>query len=176
MARSAYAPGVNPRWVRLSRVLVIFALCGWIAGALVLGSDEDATFLGSLTARGAFRGAIAAALGALVWSPLLAWGRLRWHLGMLVGLLAGLAALFLFFFLWPPEMQEGRFGAWKTTGLFITVYWRFLVPSALIAGGVGAEWTRRPVRKPRWQHIADGDDLPEIPIPAPPPRSEEKHP
>ena len=149
-------------------MLVIFALCGWVAGALVLGSDHDATFLGSLLSAGAFRSAIAASVGALAWSPLLAWGRLRWHFGMLVGLAAGLTALYAYFFIWPPEMQEGRAQAWKTTGLFVTVYWRFLIPSSLVAGAASAEWTNWPVRTPRWQQIANGDDLPDIPIPASP--------
>jgi hypothetical protein len=152
----------------LARVLVIFALCGWIAGALVLGTNKDATFLGSLWTAWPLRSAIAAALGALVWGPLLAWARLRWYLGALVGLVAGLTALYLFFFIWPPEMQAGRLAAWKTAGLFITVYWRFLIPSSVVAGALGAEWTRWPVRTPRWQQIADGEDLPEIPVPAPP--------
>lgn len=147
---------------------MIFALCGWIAGALVLGTNRDTTFFGSLWTQWTLRSAAAAALGALAWSPLLAWARLRWYLGTLVGLAAGLTSVALFFFLWPPEMQDGRLHAWKTAGLFITVYWRFLIPASVVAGAAATEWTRWPVRTPRWEQIANGDDLPEIPIPAPP--------
>lgn len=167
--RTAYAGVVNPRWVRLTRVLVIFALCGWITSGLVLSTNEHETFFGSLWTLWPLRGAVAAAIGGLVWGPLLAWLRLRWYLGAPAGLGAGLTALFIFFFIWKPEMQDGRLQAWKTAGLFITVYWRFLIPAAALAGAVAVEWSRRSVRKPRWQSIADGDDLPEIPIPVRPP-------
>lgn len=147
---------------------MIFALCGWVAGALVLGTNQDTTFLGALWTPWTLRSAVAAGVAAVVWGPLLAWARLRWYLGALVGLVAGLTALYLFFFIWPPDMQDGRLEAWKTAGLFISVYWRFLIPASIVAGAGAAEWTRWPVRTPRWQQIADGDDLPEIPVPAPP--------
>ena len=154
--------------MRLARVVVVFALSGWVTGALILGTNQDATFLGSLWTAPPLRSAIAAATGALVWGPVFSRTRPRWYLGTIIGVVAGLTALCLFFFIWPPDTQDGRWMAWKTAALFLTVYWRFLIPSSVLAGAAAAAWTRRPVPLPRWQQLANGDDLPERPIPAPP--------
>jgi hypothetical protein len=106
----------------------------------------------------AVRGAFAGIAGALPWAPLLGWARLRWPVGILVGQVVGMTGLYLFFFMWPPELQSGRLAAWRTAGLFITVFWKYLMPVSAVAGAAATLWARRSVRPPRWQLIAEADD------------------
>ncbi len=148
---------IHPRWVRLGRVLVVFLAAGWLAGALVLATDEGQSLPGTLLHGMAMRSALAAVLAGLVWGPALAWTRLRWPAGVAIGLLVGLTALYVFFFLWPHGWQAGRLNAWKSAGLFARVYWRFLVPIAGLGGAVAAAWARRSVRPPRWA-LVDRDE------------------
>jgi hypothetical protein len=143
--------------VRLLRVLVVFALGGWIAGGLVVATNADTSVVGGLTGVYAFRSALAGLAGGVVWGPLMGWARLRGYFGAVIGLVAGLTSLYLFFFLWPPSLQAGRLDAWKTAGLFVSVYWRYLIPVSVVAGAVACEWARRPVAPPRWQTMADDE-------------------
>ena len=133
--------------LRISRVITTFGLLGWIAGGLIIGSDTffaAGQFPSSLLHTNAVHSAVAAAVAGLIWSPLFIWRRSRWHVGCALGLIAGLCAMYLLFFFWPPEMQDGRLGAWKTAGVFFDSYWRYVVPASILGGCISAEWTRRP--------------------------------
>jgi len=153
---------MNPRAVRLVRVLLVFALTGWAAAVAVLASDADVTALGAWRSVPAQRGAVAAAIAGLVWAPLLGWARPRWPIAALGGLLAGGTTLLVFFFLWPHGYQGGRMRAGHAAALFLSVYWRILLPAAMAAGVVAARWAAREVPRPRWARLAD-DDLPPEP-------------
>lgn len=124
----------------------------------MISTNAETSLMSGLFSSIALRGMVAGIAGALPWAPLLGWARLRWPAGILVGQVAGITALYLFFFMWPPELQSGRLAAWRTAGLFITVFWKYLMPVSAVAGAVATTWARRSVRPPRWQRIAEAGE------------------
>jgi hypothetical protein len=53
--------------------------------------------------------------------------------------------------------------AGHAAALFLSVYWRILLPAAAAAGVVAARWAAREVPRPRWARLADDDAHPEPP-------------
>jgi len=145
-------------------VILTFAIAGWLAGVVVLATDADRSLLVSTIDPAAVRSGIAAALAGLIWGPLVGWTRPRWYLAALIGLPVALVTLYLFFFVWPHSWQDGRLSAWKSALLFGKVYWRYLVPVAMLATVAANRWARMPVRGPQWAslvHDEEGHERPE---------------
>lgn len=151
------SPSMHARWIRLARVAITFAVVGWLAGALVLTTNSDQDTVGAFVHPIAFRSGLAALLASLAWGPALAWTRLRWIWGAIIGVPIGLTAIYVFFFIWPHGWQAGRVNAWKSVTLFTTIYWRYLIPMSCLAGALSSVWAKRTVRPPRWVEIADED-------------------
>ena len=116
-------------WLAAACILIVV---GWVAGTLVLASDDDRTMVDAITHLGARKSAFTALVAGLICLPLLR--KLNpWPWALAVAPLMATIALLMYFFLWPHSWQASRFDAYKPAWLFTEVYWRFILPSAILA-------------------------------------------
>ena len=125
---------MSDAWIRFGRVLVSLALGGWFTALLVMVPDDSWTLAEAAFSMAALKAATAGAVTGILFSPILVFRRMPAWVGAPMGLLAGLGGIWFFFFLWPHDWQAGRLNADKSLGLFLSVYWRSLLPTFLAVG------------------------------------------
>lgn len=153
---------MSDAWIRFGRVLVSLALGGWFTALLVMVPDDSWTLAEAAFSMAALKAATAGAVTGILFSPILVFRRMPAWVGAPMGLLAGLGGIWFFFFLWPHDWQAGRLNADKSLGLFLSVYWRSLLPTFLAVGVATTAWCQRPVRPPRWMRVPEPEpDRPE---------------
>ena len=148
---------MNPALVRLLRVLLVFLAGGWLAAMVVMVPDDSWTVATAWASPAARNSALAGALAGLILSPFLVFYRAQWWAGLPVGLIGGALGVWLFFFFWPHEWQAGRWNAYKSTGLFLSVYWMSLIPLTMAMGVAAVVWAQRKVRPPRWARFLEDE-------------------
>lgn len=149
---------MSPSFVRLVRILLAFFAGGWAAAMVVMVPDSAWTFQTAALNINTMRAACLAMGIGLALSPPLVFRRTPWWVGIFLGLLAGGIGVWGFFFLWPHDWQAGRWGAYKSAGLFLAVYWKSLGPVVAAFGALAAWLAQRPVTAPRWEQALDDDE------------------
>ncbi|MDG1483810.1 MAG: hypothetical protein P8R54_29735 [Myxococcota bacterium] len=113
---------------------VIFALAGWMGGAIITAKGGLAGLSGTMMSIESLRaGLLAAALGAGLGAPML-WIRQR-----PVAIIAWVAvsgataalAVWLYYAIWPPQWEAP---AYKIAGMVLKGYWKHLIPLAIASG------------------------------------------
>ena len=132
-------------------MLALYALGGWLAAMVVMLPDDSWTFTSAWASSQAWHAILAGLLAGLLATPPLALSKAPWWIGLPIGVLVGGAGLWLYFFFWPHEWQAGRWNAHKSTGLFLAVYWKKLVPLCAAVGGAATAWAQAPVRPSKWE-------------------------
>lgn len=152
---------------QLAILCAIWGVVAWFTTALWSMKAQDAAFAEALTRYYTVRAPIVGALAGVIWAPLLAAGYLPGRAGTLVGRRAGLAverrtrlvfrllqgavvgqvvgatATILLLVMWPNDMQNTRWDAFKWGALFWRLYWYLLVPAGAVAGVVSVWATVR---------------------------------
>ena len=146
-----------PRWHRLPRILIVFVVAGWVFGTIT-ALDGDATGIDALFNPQAIQSAMAALLVGLLWGwTLLLLPARLWYLGGLVAAPAALAALPLYFTIWP--VQDWEITALNASGVVLQSYYKFLTPITLVMGATAAWWGHQP--DPPAPTFLDDDPAPE---------------
>ena len=151
---------MNPALVRLLRVLTVYAVGGWLAALVVMVPDDSWTLGTAWADPAALRSMLSGGLAGLLISPFLVFRQAKWWAGLPIGLLTGAFAVWLYFFFWPHDWQAGRWNAYKSTGLFLSVYWMSLVPLVMALGVAATVWSQRKVRPPRWARDLEPEGAP----------------
>jgi hypothetical protein len=123
--------------LRARRLIWLWALSSAIATMAIILQQDSASLIQSLFHPNVWIAAMAGLLTAAAMSPLLAARWMRWYWGALTGLPVGGFVLFCFFFAKPHAWQASRLEAWKSVGLFVTIYPLIIIPVALLTGGIG---------------------------------------
>lgn len=141
-------------------LLLALLWAGLAWGTTVLWSmrAENTELAEAITRFYTLRAPVVGALAGVVWAPLLCRGYVSGHAATLVGRLPGLAvesrtrrifrvlqggiigqmvgasATVLLLVIWPNDMQNTRWDAFKWAGLIWKVYWFLFVPAGAVAG------------------------------------------
>ncbi|MEL6349649.1 MAG: hypothetical protein AAFV53_41480 [Myxococcota bacterium] len=130
-------------WLRILRIVVVYAVCGWMFGILVLKKLGWAAFVQPDPLQAAL---VAAIVGSL-WGILIVYAR-RWYLGALLALPSAGLTVWLYFVLWP--VQNWNISATNATLVILQSYRWYLAPLAILGGAFGAWWAARPLPRPAW--------------------------
>ena len=130
--------------VRLSRVTVAYTLLGWMGAALVLQRDAPAMAWDLLWDAICLRCGLVGLLVGMAISPLHAWRRARPWSGLLLGPLAVIGGMWLYFRLWPP--QSWVLPAWKFVLMYLDGHGAILLPLGAATGVAAIRWAHRPPR------------------------------
>jgi len=132
-------------WIVARRMMLAYTFTGWIIGAVLMLTNEEVRISDLLTQPSAWRCALVGLILSGLTAPVTALVRPPAWTGLLIGPLATLLGIYLYFLLWPHSWQPTRADAWKSVAMVIDVYWAYLLPCAL-AGGLGAQWWASRVR------------------------------
>jgi hypothetical protein len=150
---------MSPSWRRLARVAVVFAAVGWLVAVSIGATEADVSWRQALTDPVHLRALLVGLLATVVWGPVWVSGRPPLWLGPVLGLVAGVCSVYLYFFAFPHEWQGSRPMAWKSTKVVVGTYYRWLVPYFLLGGAACSWWVGRPVAAKGWEKLAeDGDE------------------
>jgi hypothetical protein len=149
---------------------LLWALVGWGTGALWAMRAADVALGAALGHYYAIRAPLVGALAGVLWAPVLCRGSLpgrasalagraaglavesrtrrifRVVQGAVVGQLVGVSMTVVLLLLWPNEMQNTRWDAFKWAYVFWKLYWWLFVPAGAVAGMVSVAVARR------WRH------------------------
>lgn len=151
---------------------VLWAVMAWLTTGVWAVKAQDAAFAEALTRYYAVRSPVVGAIAGGVWAPVLCAGYLPGRAGAMVGRRDGLAverrtrALFriaqgavtgqivgasatvLLLLIWPNDMQNTRWDAFKWGFVFWRLYWYLFIPAGAIAG-VLSVWIAVALPRPR---------------------------
>lgn len=152
---------MSPSWRRLGRVAAVFAVVGWLVAVSIGATEADVSWRAALADPVHLRALLVGLLATVAWGPVWVHGRPPLWLGPVLGLVAGVCSVYLYFFAFPHEWQGSRPMAWKSTKVVVGTYYRWLLPYFLLGGAACSWWVARPVAARGWEKLADdGEDLP----------------
>lgn len=151
---------------------LLWAVVAWLVSGLWAVKAQSVDLAEALTRFYTVRAPLVGAVAGVVWAPLLLLGTLpgrasrlagrarglaverrtrlllRLLQGAVVGQMIGATATVLLLAIWPNDMQNTRWDAFKWGFVFWKLYWYLFIPSGTFAGmlalGVGALGRRRP--------------------------------
>lgn len=127
------------RWSRLLHVALIYAIAGWLGGAVITAKGGLSGMADTLLAVEAARAALlAAGLSLAISAPLLLLQRrLIAMIGWVVlSALVTCSTVWLYYAIWPPQWEAPTY---KIAGMVLKGYWKHLLPLTLLSG-LGAGW------------------------------------
>lgn len=167
-------PGIRSPVPSLRQFLLqalLWAVVAWLVGGLWAFKAQSAEIGEALTRYYSVRAPLVGAVAGVLWAPLLLRGTLpgrasrlagrprglaverrtrlllRLLQGAVVGQMIGATATVMLLVVWPNDMQNTRWDAFKWGFVFWKLYWYLFIPSGTIAGmlalGVGAVGRRR---------------------------------
>jgi len=139
MGQLAYAAPMPLSWIVARRMTLAYTFTGWIMGAILMLTNDGVRISDVLTQSSAWRCAMVGLILSGLVAPFAAFVRPPRWTGLLIGPLATVAGIYLYFVIWPHSWQPTRADAWKSVAMVIDVYWHYLLPCALL-GGLGAQW------------------------------------
>lgn len=160
---------MSPAWRRLARVAAVFAAVGWLVAVSIGATEDDVSWRQALVDPVHLRALMVGLLATVVWGPVWASGRPPLWLGPVLGLVAGVCSVYLYFFAFPHEWQGSRPMAWKSTKVVVGTYYRWLVPYFLLGGAACSWWVGRPVKARGWEKVAQEADEQATAALSPPP-------
>lgn len=125
------------------RIVAIYAISGWLFGAIVMKKAG----LAALILPDTIQASIVAALVGCLWGNVLLWSQ-RWYVSALLTLPSAVLAVWLYFVIWP--VQNWNISAWNVTLVILKSYTEYLIPLALTGGAFAAWWAERPLPRPAW--------------------------
>jgi hypothetical protein len=123
--------------LRARRLIWLWALGSAMATIAIILQQDSTSLIESLLHPNVWIAGMAGLLIAAAMSPILTARWMRWYWGALIGLPMGGIVMFCFFFAEPHAWQASRIEAWKSVGLFVTIYPLIIIPAALLTGGIG---------------------------------------
>ncbi len=136
----------------------LWAVMAWLTTAVWAVKAQDAAFADALTRYYTVRSPFVGAIAGGLWAPVLCAGYLPGRAGAMVGRRAGLAverrtraifrivqgavtgqvvgasATVLLLLIWPNDMQNTRWDAFKWGFVFWRLYWYLFIPAGALAG------------------------------------------
>ncbi len=146
---------MSPRWRQIGRVVAVFTVVGWLSSVAIAATEDEVSAMAALVDGANLRGGLAGFLLSAVWGPVWAAARPPAWLGALLGLIACITGVYLYFVLFPHAWQGDRLMAHKSAKVVVGTYWAWLGPLAVAGGGLSAWWVRRPVAPRGWEKEAE---------------------
>lgn len=125
-------------FVRLTRVVLTFAVGGWLFSAATM---LDGGLLSALASETAIRGSGVAVLFGILCCWVLTYFS-RAIVGALVATAISPLAIYLHFFIWPVE--SWKLTTNKATLIVLSSYWEYLLPVTIIGGAFSVWWSQQP--------------------------------
>lgn len=156
---------------------LLWALLGWGTGALWAMRASDVALAAALGHYYAVRAPLVGAIAGAIWAPILCRGYVpgrasalagraaglavesrtrrlfRFLQGAVIGQVVGLSMTIALLVIWPNEMQNSRWDAFKWAFVFWKLYWWLFVPAGALAGMLSVAVARR-MRSRRRPRIA----------------------
>lgn len=135
-----------PTLVRLLRIVLTFAVGGWLFSAATMLDDG---VMAALSCETAARGCGVAVLFGLLSCWVLATFS-RWYIGAIIATAIAPLAIYLHFTLWPVE--SWKLTTDKATMIVLSSYWEYLLPITIIGGSFSVWWSQQPAWLQRGTH------------------------